>query len=134
MPDEDKATLLPRERARLAGVLSLLGSPIPGERDAAALAADRMVRGRGYDWHDLLAPTAAPRPAPPPQYEAPPRGSDWRTLVAVATRRPDLLSAWEGRFLASLARRRTVITAKQRGVLVRLAERAQTADAARWER
>jgi hypothetical protein len=36
--------LAPATRTKLAAVLALLGSPHQGERDAAALAADRLVK------------------------------------------------------------------------------------------
>ena len=47
---------------RLIRILGMLGSDHDGERAAAALAADRLVRGSGWTWWDLLAPARAPRP------------------------------------------------------------------------
>lgn len=50
------------DRERLVRILKLLGSDQPGERDAAALAATRLVASTGMDWDDLLDPaSAAPR-------------------------------------------------------------------------
>jgi hypothetical protein len=47
---------------RLIRILGMLGSDHDGERAAAALAADKLVRGSGWNWWDLLAPARAPRP------------------------------------------------------------------------
>jgi hypothetical protein len=47
---------------RLIRILGMLGSDHDGERAAAALAADRLVRGSGWTWWDLLAPARVPRP------------------------------------------------------------------------
>jgi len=47
---------------RLVRILGMLGSDHDGERAAAALAADRLVRGSGWTWWDLLAPARVSRP------------------------------------------------------------------------
>lgn len=47
---------------RLVRILGMLGSDHDGERAAAALAADRLVRGSGWTWWDLLAPARVARP------------------------------------------------------------------------
>ena len=47
---------------RLIRILGMLGSDHAGERAAAALAADKLVRGSGWSWWDLLAPARASRP------------------------------------------------------------------------
>ncbi len=44
----------PATAARLAKVLALLGSAHEGERDAAGVAAHRLVRAAGVSWVDLL--------------------------------------------------------------------------------
>lgn len=44
---------------RLIRILGMLGSDHDGERAAAALAADKLVRGSGWSWSDLLAPARA---------------------------------------------------------------------------
>jgi hypothetical protein len=41
-------------RKRLVRVLGMLGSNHPGERDAAALMATRMVKEAGLTWYDIL--------------------------------------------------------------------------------
>lgn len=77
-----------------------------------------MLEARGITWRQLiLAPTVccdAPDRAP----------GDWMSLVEMARSRPALLSAWECAFVASVARQGR-ITAKQRAVLERLADRAR---------
>ena len=47
---------------RLIRILGMLGSDHDGERAAAALAADKLVRGGGWSWSDLLAPVRVSRP------------------------------------------------------------------------
>jgi hypothetical protein len=39
---------------RLAKILGLLGSDHSGERDAAAQAAHKLVRGLGLSWADVI--------------------------------------------------------------------------------
>src|SRR6266851_9188673 len=48
-----------RDRKRLVKLLGLLGSPHGGEALAAARAAERLLRGAGVSWADVLQP--APR-------------------------------------------------------------------------
>jgi hypothetical protein len=55
------AQLSDHDRDRLAHILALLGSDHPGEREAAAQAAHRMVTGLGLTWDEILAA----RPEPP---------------------------------------------------------------------
>jgi hypothetical protein len=45
-----------RTRKKLIGILKLLGSDQPGERDSAALAAHKLVASLGTDWDTLLEP------------------------------------------------------------------------------
>ena len=47
---------------RLIRILGMLGSDHDGERAAAALAADKLVRGGGWSRWDLLAPARMSRP------------------------------------------------------------------------
>lgn len=106
--------LAPADRTRLAHVLGLLGSPHAGERDAAALAADRLVRGKGLSWADVLERPATPSsasPAWPPQYQ-----SSATVDLRTCKERLDLLTAWERQFVASLAQRRK-ISVKQHSIL-----------------
>ena len=120
----------PADRSKLAAVLGLLGSPHQGERDAAALAADRLVRGRGLDWADVLGsvePPGARRFAPPPSpptYYGP--VADHLGNLATCGQRPDLLTGWEKAFVAGLAQRRTV-SPRQREILAEMAAKVRSA-------
>lgn len=112
--------LAPADRARLAGVLALLGSPHAGERDAAALAADRLVRGRGLDWLDVLGaipPAAASAHSPPVGHLAD---------LMTCQRRLDLLTAWECAFVVDLADRRK-LSERQRDILTKIAAKVRAA-------
>src|SRR5690349_1365883 len=44
--------------AKLARVLGMLGSASPGERNNAAMMADRLVRAAGMQWIDFLTAAA----------------------------------------------------------------------------
>lgn len=122
-------TLPPADRVRLAKVLGMLGSPHPGERDAAALAADRLVRQAGASWSDVLGGGARPGPdagrAPDPVQPYPPRAGHVADLATIAWR-PDLLTPWESQFVAGVAQGRTV-SPRQRDILAKLAARVRSA-------
>ena len=45
-------------RTKLAKLLGMLGSDHPGERDAAALAAHRLVTQAGLTWRQVVTPPA----------------------------------------------------------------------------
>lgn len=47
------------QRVKLVRILGMLGSDHAGERAAAALAADRLVKATGITWPALLIPKAA---------------------------------------------------------------------------
>ena len=104
------------ELDKLARILGMLGSEHDGERAAAGLLATRTVREMGTTWSELLRPPATPH------LERNPAAIGWRTMVAVCRSRPDLLSAWEREFVASVGRQRQV-SEKQSAVLARLAQR-----------
>jgi hypothetical protein len=115
------------ERTRLAQMLGLLGSDHAGERDAAGLAAHRMIRQRGLTWHDVLTPSL-----PPPDHErradhgTDPLRSDWRAMAAACLRFPHLFDQRERKFLSGLQRFRQ-LSAKQHAILVRLVTRLRAA-------
>jgi hypothetical protein len=46
---------LEKQRDRLIGALALLASPNAGERDAAALAVERIRASMGLEWEKLIA-------------------------------------------------------------------------------
>jgi hypothetical protein len=124
------APLTPDQRQKLAKLLAMLGSSHAGERDAAGLAAHRLVVNAGASWSDVVNPPALPpyrqpepkphwrRPQPEPQPDYndhasswagepqwPPRTPSyqrWEPTVADLQSRPDLLTAWERSFLENI--------------------------------
>lgn len=100
-------------RAKLLKVLPLLGSDNAGERDAAALAASRILKGAGPSWGDLLS-----RPATEPREPL----LGWRATCAELQKRPGSLRGWERKFVTDLPRFPR-ISAKQRYILAEIAER-----------
>lgn len=87
------------ERDRLIRILGLLGSDHGGERDAAGLAASRMLRARGITWSDVIAePAGTPR-----QAVTPCRQREAELLLVRAHWR--LLTAWERTFIDSVEAR-----------------------------
>ncbi len=109
--------LPPADRNRLAGILGMLGSSHAGERDAAALAADRFVRARGIAWPDLLAgePAASSRAEPV---------NTVQVDIALCRQHPGLLTQWERDFLRGLKPERGV-SVKQRVILGGMAKKVR---------
>ncbi|MGI4943365.1 MAG: hypothetical protein ACRYHQ_22840 [Janthinobacterium lividum] len=110
--------LSPSDLNKLVGVLGMLGSPHPGERDNAARLADRLVRGRGMEWADLLVPKPATYMPPPP----PPNDVDADLRVCRAY--PGLLTEWERGFLRGLKPGRS-LSAKQQRILSGMARKVR---------
>jgi hypothetical protein len=58
-----KGALDPAKADRLAKILGLLGSDHDGERAAAGLKADQLLRESGLTWREvIIAPPIAPEP------------------------------------------------------------------------
>jgi hypothetical protein len=110
--------MTPVVRLRLAKLCGMLGSAHAGERAAAALKADQLVRAAGQTWHDVIEPQAAvPRRS----------GSlDWRELLETCLRHSEMFSQREQQFMFSMQRWRGAPTPKQADWLVALAERVVT--------
>ncbi len=102
--------LTPADLNKLAGILGMLGSEHQGERDAAARLADRLVRGKGLQWADLLAPKPTAWTLPPPP------SCDVEADLRVCRAYPGLLNDWERGFLRGLKPGRP-LSVKQRGIL-----------------
>jgi len=102
------------ERSRLAKLLGMLGSTHPGEREAAALAADRFIRSRGAAWRQVLRPPAE-------EHKLPLLGT-WRDTCAKCLAHPRGLRKWEVDFLTDLPKFRR-LSVKQRYVLTEIATR-----------
>jgi hypothetical protein len=107
------------DRSRLVKVLALLDSPREGERDAAALAAARLLKAAGVSWAQILAPAPVKRE---------PLFSTWRTTCAELAQRPGDLRAWERKFVADLPGFPRIST-RQRYVLKEIADRVLRRDA-----
>jgi hypothetical protein len=96
----------------------MFGSDHDGERAAAAAKADKIVRGAGLTWAQILTPPQAGGKTYP---AGEPGQPSWRGDLALAQRHLSICSAWERTFIASIARQRT-ITAKQWVILGQIAE------------
>ena len=106
--------LWPADRERLTKLLGLLGSQFSGERDAAVLAATRILDCDGLKWHEILSLPHAPKREP--------RYSTWRTTCGRLRQRTDDLRPWEWRFVADLPAFLR-ISSKQRYLLAGIAAR-----------
>lgn len=114
-------SMSPADLTKLAGVLGMLGSDHAGERDNAARLANRLVRGKGLEWADLLAPSALPQTVLQPNTTQPSYypSHGWQAELHACLSRPDLLSIWEVDFCRTLRDRRLSPTPRQ---LEKLAE------------
>ncbi len=66
------------DRQRLAALLGMLGSDYAGERDNAARAAQKLARGAGLTWGEILAAPEPPtwtQPPEPPTWTPPPQAT-----------------------------------------------------------
>ncbi|MFL5256761.1 MAG: hypothetical protein ACJ8AI_28480 [Rhodopila sp.] len=124
-----------QERTRLAKLLGMLGSNHSGERDAAGLAAHRLVMNAGMTWQDVLTPQVEHhrrKPEPEPDWP-PPRPTNayasWRRTVASLLSRTELLTAWEAGFLHSINERFS-LSERQFEVLEDIVERVALRHAA----
>jgi hypothetical protein len=100
------------DRAKLGKLLGLLGSDHAGERDAAGLAAHRLLQSRGLTWPAVLTP---PRTREPLQ-------ATWRQTCAACLERRGSLRPCEIGFLTDLQNFRRV-SSKQRYILQEIANR-----------
>jgi len=106
-------------RKKLAAILELVGSDKPGERQAAAEAAHRMIQAAGLRWDEILAPSGG---SPPPPRRRPPSARE--LLNTVLTYGIGHLSDWEAKFVGSVRQQRRV-SRKQYAILARLAGRVR---------
>jgi hypothetical protein len=99
------AALSPAQREKLAKLLGMLGSNHSGERDAAGLAAHRLVFGAGMTWFDVLTPQVEhhrPEPDDEPGYAKRANSTAWQQAVEMYLGYPNLLSQWEQQFLRDI--------------------------------
>ncbi len=107
----------PSNLDKLARVLGLLGSPIAGERDAAALAADRLVRASGLEWADVLD-------CPKLRARSPPAPSTRTSDLVICLGSPGQLNDWERKFLNSIRDGRA-LSQKQKNTLAQMAAKVR---------
>jgi hypothetical protein len=129
------STLTTNERQKLAKLLGLLGSDFAGERDAAGLAASRLVRSAGITWTDVVQPSVQvceqsqrheTHQRRPDDRDFDPVGPDWRRTAAACARHPLLLNQWEDTFLSGLSKFPR-LSSKQRLVLLKIVVRLKAA-------
>jgi hypothetical protein len=100
------------DRAKLAAVLGMCGSAHDGEALTAGRMADRMVRGAGSTWVQVLAA----EPDRPEQCDC------HRCIAERLLGQARQLTDWELEFCCALVRRERA-SAKQRAVLDKLSRR-----------
>jgi hypothetical protein len=97
---------------KLAGILGMLGSAHAGERDAAAMAADKLVRERGLTWPIVLGIEPAADISEPTDTE----------MIRACRDHIRFLDDWSQDFIENIARqvaRGRRLSLKQRAVLLR---------------
>lgn len=102
------------DRARLGKLLAMLGSEHAGERDAAGLAAHRLLERCGLSWSDVLTPPATEKRLP--------ELGIWRATCQTLLQHRGQLRAWEISFLTDLPNFQRLST-KQRYVLKEIRDR-----------
>ena len=113
---------LPQDKlTKLAKLLAMLGSDHAGERDAAALAAHRIVVSAGLTWKQVVTPAPIEKPLPDL--------GTWRATVARCLEHPGSLRPWEVSFLRDLPAFRR-LSVKQRYCLKEIADRVLKREAA----
>jgi hypothetical protein len=128
--------LSPKEKLRLAKLLGMLGSDHSGERDAAGMAAHRLVKVAGLTWDEVVNPPQVGwrRPEPEPDPEPDPFSwasyVSWRKTVSRLLDQRDLLTEWEIGFLNSIWQR-SRLTERQSACLNDIVERVETRQARR---
>jgi hypothetical protein len=121
-----RAQLDPVSADKLTKILGLLGSDHPGERDAAAQAANKLVRERGLTWGDVIGPPIVPDHVPRIRAWRS-ADSDWRRMAQYCDLRRWSLSQKERAFVQSALSWRSPPTEKQKdwltAIYARLHER-----------
>jgi hypothetical protein len=102
------------DRTRLVKLLGMCGSEHAGERAAAGVAADRLLRDRGLTWADALNLPVVERKLP--------ELGTWRQTVRECLAQPGSLRRWEVGFLRDLPGFQR-LSVKQRYCLKEIADR-----------
>jgi hypothetical protein len=113
----------PQYVTRLVKLLGMLGSDHAGERAAAALKANELIRGHGLTWADVVRPLANRRDeAKKPDDQ---KMVDWRTMRDYCARRPHLLRSREQEFIDDINSWRGALTEKQSAWLISIYTRVK---------
>ena len=94
----------PRSVERLVKLLGMLGSDHDGERAAAALKANALVREHGLVWSDVI---------PTPEQKQEHADRDWRTMRGFCAQHSNLLRSREQEFIDDIEDWRGALTEKQ---------------------
>jgi hypothetical protein len=105
------------DRGRLAKLLGMLGSDHDGEVVAAAKQAERLRRKAGITWAEIVVP-AKSLASRSDHLEWPETTTE---SIELCIEHADVLSGWDKKFLASIARRSpNTLSEKQLSVLARM--------------
>jgi hypothetical protein len=99
---------------KLVKILRMLGSSHDGERAAAGLKADQLVRTMGTTWSDIVAPKTLP---------AADVGDSIEAKIGTILANIEACSDWERGFITSV-NGRPVLSSKQRAIVERLFRKA----------
>ena len=102
-----RPVLDPQSAVRLVKLCGMLGSQHDGERAAADLKADQLVRGLGLTWGDLIVPP-----------DTVPLRNDWRRMAKYCNRCRGQLSARDRAFIEAMLHWRGEPTERQQQWLI----------------
>jgi hypothetical protein len=121
----------PRSAERLVKLLGMLGSNHDGERAAAALKANALVREHGLVWSDVIPATPEPRSSSYRQEHAKRWNDDagadldWRTMRGFCAQHSNLLRSREQEFIDHIDSWRGELTPKQSDWLIAIYTRVK---------
>jgi hypothetical protein len=116
----------PRSAERLVKLLGMLGSNHDGERAAAALKANALVREHGLVWSDVIpTPHADRRPNDAKAKNQDDQKVDWRIMRDFCAQRSHLLRPREQDFIDHIDSWRGALTEKQSAWLVSIYTRVK---------
>ena len=112
--------LVKTDRVKLAKLLSLFGSNHAGERDAAGLAAHRLVQQRGLTWQDVLCGHVMVQIPEEFRHRRASEIHDVQASLMFCIRHMQVLKSWEQNFISTSAHRAR-ITPKMAAVIFGIA-------------
>lgn len=111
------APLDPASRAKLVGILGMLGSDFDGERASAGLLATRLLKDCGLRWEDVIPPAVC--------FAGEQSSGGNRSNLTLCLHHLGQLTEWECGFVQSVASRGQM-SPKQVDVLARIAGALRT--------